>query len=798
MLVTTWFESLANTAAVRNRRPLRRKAARSSTIAAEQLEARQLLSATNGEFQTLLDGDGNEYCELTTSDDSSVGEANTVAGRTTTSGSNPFDYAQTFFLHSNPGANHTIYLDFDGHTTSGTAWNQNFTGNANIVTPAYNPDGVSGFSNTELTSIQKIWQRVAEDFIAFDVNVTTQAPATSDLIKSGSGDLKWGIRVVIGGDCMDWYGSSAGGVAYLTSFSWNTDTPTYVFPNQLGNGYEKYVAEAVSHEVGHTLGLSHDGTATVGYYSGHGSGETGWAPIMGVGYSQNLSQWSKGEYSGANQTQDDLNIITTANGFGYRSDDYGNTTGTAQQAHIVTPSQIDGSGIIERETDIDVFSFTTGAGSISFSVSAFELGPNLDILAGLYDATGTLVTSSNPTAALGASITANVNAGTYYLKIQGTGNGNPLTTGYTGYGSLGQYSFSGSIIGIASTPTLSISDASATEGGLLQFTVSLTQPSDNTVSVTYATQSGSATTSSDFTRKSGTISFAPGETSKTITINSLQDTAFEGDETFTISLSNVSGAIIGDGTGVGTIADDDVSPRVSISDSSVTEGNLKTSGKQKGKPTQKSMTFTVTLSGASSQTVSLKYGTRNGTARTSDKDYVATSGTLTFAPGETTKTITVITLGDKKKEANETFTVSLSRPSGATIADGTGVGTIRNDDGKTTGSSRAVRRGAEWDGEPEEETSFEIEATPFAQTSGSTFRWSARRDDDALVWTSSEQDTVVSDHGDSAWQAAADTDSSIAGNSADSSESDRSDGGLDDAFADGDALMTALNERLPS
>lgn len=196
------------------------------------------------------------------------------------------DTANTFYLNSLPGSNQTIYLDFDGHTTVGTSWNI-FFGRSSIVTPKFDFDGnTASFSAAELERIQYIWERVAEDFAPFNVNVTTQAPTdVNDLIKSGSTDTKWGKRVVIGGSSYDWYGQSAGGVAFTGSFNANTDLPTFVFDDQLGNGNEKYTAEAASHEVGHTLGLAHDGRTTPveTYYYGHGSGQTGWAPILGAG-----------------------------------------------------------------------------------------------------------------------------------------------------------------------------------------------------------------------------------------------------------------------------------------------------------------------------------------------------------------------------------------------------------------------------------------------------------------------------------------------------------------------------------
>ncbi|BBD66720.1 hypothetical protein NIES4072_60060 [Nostoc commune NIES-4072] len=357
------------------------------------------------------------------------------------------DLSKTFFLNSLPGANQTIYLDFDGNITSGTLWNTSERP-ANIITPAFDFDGnTASFSSVELERIQYIWQRVAEDFSPFNVNVTTQAPADiNDLIKSGSDDTRWGVRVAIGGSYDDWYGKAAGGTAYVGSFNWNSDTPAFVFDENTINGDEKETAETISHEVGHTLGLEHDARITPAeeYYQGHGSGETGWAPIMGSAYYQSLAQWSKGEYASANNTEDDLQIITTQNGFTYRADDSGDTIATAKPLTISSTS-ISSSGIIERNTDLDFYSFVTGTGLISLIVNPFSRGPNLDILAELYNSAGTLIASSNPTDLLSASITTNVVAGNYYLKIDGIGKENPLLTGYTDYGSLGQYFISGTL-----------------------------------------------------------------------------------------------------------------------------------------------------------------------------------------------------------------------------------------------------------------------------------------------------------------------------------------------------------------
>ena len=348
----------------------------------------------------------------------------------------PFNANQVFTLSSNANANHTIYLDFNGHTTTGTYWNSTY--GSSIVTDAYDTDGnTTAFSTSELTNIWNIWRRVAEDFIPFNVNVTTAAPPDSDLIKSGSGDTRWGIRVAIGGDG-SWLGPY-GGVAYLNSFSWASDTPTFVFSDNL-YGDEKYVAEAISHEVGHTLGLDHDGkTDGTEYYSGL----NGWASIMGVGYYQELTQWSKGQYSGANNTEDDLAIITRNNGFGYRTDDYGSSLSTASNLSF-SGLAVKTYGIIERNTDYDWFTFNSTGSNLALNINAFEVGANLDILAQLYNSSGQLIGTYNPTNSLSATINTYLSTGKYYLSIKGTGRGD-LATGYSDYGSLGQYSITGTI-----------------------------------------------------------------------------------------------------------------------------------------------------------------------------------------------------------------------------------------------------------------------------------------------------------------------------------------------------------------
>jgi hypothetical protein len=223
-------------------------------------------------------------------------------------------------------------------------------------------------------------------------------------------------------------------------------------------------------------------------------------------------------------------------------------------------------------------------------------------------------------------------------------------------------------------PALRIGDVTVPEGNTgartATFTVTLSAPSTQPVTVAYATGPGSATAGSDYQAASGTLTFAPGETTKTVTVPVIGDRLGEPNETFVVNLSSPTNATLADGQGVGTITDDE--PRISISDVTKSEG-------RRNKTTL--FTFTVSLSAAYDQPVTVSFRTANGTATTGDKDYVAKSGTLTFAPGETTKTITIEVKGDSKKEANETFFLDLTGVTdNAFSTKSRGIGNILNDD----------------------------------------------------------------------------------------------------------------------
>jgi PKD repeat protein len=344
-----------------------------------------------------------------------------------------------FLLHSRPGAARTIYLDFDGHVLTGTAWNS-WKGIDTIVCPPWNTDGAPDvFTDAERAKIVEIWQRVAEDYALYDVDVTTEYTGEAVLTRSSISDDVYGVRALV--SPISSYFGSYGGLGYVGVFDSTGDyyKPCLIFPEMLANG-AKYIAETVSHEVGHTLGLSHDGTSSSSYYRGHGTGETGWAPIMGTAFYKDLSQWSRGEYADANNQQDDL-VVMTQNGLEFRADDHGDDLQTATD--LGTGPSASADGLIATRTDTDLFAFVCEAGQVQFDIAPAALGPNLDIEVELLDTDGGLVTSDNPTGELAASVSAVVPAGTYYVRVDGVGEGHPLI-GYSDYGSLGAYRLSGS------------------------------------------------------------------------------------------------------------------------------------------------------------------------------------------------------------------------------------------------------------------------------------------------------------------------------------------------------------------
>ena len=367
---------------------------------------------------------------------------------------------KTFYLHSKPDAPNKVFLDFDGHVLTGTAWNDS-AGVGSFNAQAYDIDGSpSYFSEQELKNIQEIWHRVSEDFAPFDIDVTTEKPAEFD---NTTGRILITASVDNNGISMPY--SSAGGVAYVgvwgMSIYASYYSPALVYYDNLGGGNPTYVAEAASHELGHNLALSHDGTSTSGYYTGHGDGHVSWAPIMGVGYYTNVTQWSNGNYADANNDQDDIAIL--ASRLDYRSDDHAGTPTPllieSDGSILVTTPENDNpdapnmanKGIINSSSDVDTFSFGAAAGPVSIVIEpswrAFyrdnRRGSNLDIKATLYDPNNNYLNSFDPVDDTSATIELNLPVdGEYTLAIRGIGNDQ---VPYTDYGSSGMYFISGTV-----------------------------------------------------------------------------------------------------------------------------------------------------------------------------------------------------------------------------------------------------------------------------------------------------------------------------------------------------------------
>jgi Metallo-peptidase family M12B Reprolysin-like len=342
-----------------------------------------------------------------------------------------------FALHSRPNSNRTIYMDFTGHSVSGTAWN----GGAAITAPAFDGDGdPATFNDRERDAIYQAFLAVSEDYRTFDVDITTQEPSEDRITRAGSTDQVFGTRVVI--TPKDVTNCKCGGQAYIGVFDEaNRHTryqPAWAYADGSYDG--KSIAEIVSHETGHNLGLSHDGqTNGTEYYGGH----TNWAPIMGVGYGQPVTQWSRGEYSSANNTEDDLSIIPS-NGAVTLADDYPNDPAAAAPVADNTPV----TGVITSDPDVDVFGIDHAGGTLAASAVPAAFAPDLDIKLTVRDASGTVVATVDPpvnrvsaTSATGmdAQFSQDLPAGRYTFQVEGTGFGDPAKDGYSGYASVGQY-----------------------------------------------------------------------------------------------------------------------------------------------------------------------------------------------------------------------------------------------------------------------------------------------------------------------------------------------------------------------
>lgn len=363
-------------------------------------------------------------------------------------------------FNSRPAATVQFYLNFNGEIVEGTSWNsQHNAGNAIVAAPA-------GLTAAQITTVLN---EVAEYYRAFDVNVTT------DPAKYSAAQLTKRMKCIVTPTNIAADGdANTLGIAYLNKFGTiSPDAVCWAFTHDVPTYGIQAIAASAAHEIGHTLSLTHDGTNTAGYYTGHGQGSVQmsppgfsllyndrWGPIMGSPFKlqsygppynadirvrADVVQWSKGEYAGANNPQDDVAII--AGKVGYVPDEAGNTRATTTQ---FPSGNVNQSGIISSETDDDFYIIFTSGGTISMTASP---SPNLDIALELQDTAGSVIASSNPSGPVAASVSASVSAGVYFIKVSGSGDMDPATTGYSKYGSIGAYTLTGSIDGWENHPS---------------------------------------------------------------------------------------------------------------------------------------------------------------------------------------------------------------------------------------------------------------------------------------------------------------------------------------------------------
>lgn len=357
-------------------------------------------------------------------------------------------------LNSLPDVEAVMFLDFDGESVNDPVWN----GGATIEAAS------SGLSEAE---IRRAWRMVAEDYRAFRVNITT------DPARYAAARPKQRMRCIIT-PTRAWYGE-VGGVALV--YSWKDagmgpfagNVPCWVF-SEPGVMTAEDVALAVSHEIGHTLGLYHDGlrnedgiTPPEGdYYAGHGAGQTAWGPIMGAPYGKPLIQWSRGDYAVglrvANNPEDDIALIANIeNHVGFVSERRGESLANAERLAVEADGvTVDHRGVITRAGAEAWLVFATGAGEVSLGLAPEHPdvadATNLDGALTLTRLDGTVLASVDTVGTRFPVLGASLAAGIYVLRVKSVGEGSPTNGGYSDYGSIGGYRIVGNVnapVGVA-------------------------------------------------------------------------------------------------------------------------------------------------------------------------------------------------------------------------------------------------------------------------------------------------------------------------------------------------------------
>ena len=351
--------------------------------------------------------------------------------------------ADTFSLSSRPSATRTVYLDFNGQTVTGTAWNSTYGSTITAAPFSLSAPADTTYTAAELTQIQTAWAMVAEDYAPFDVNVTTQDPGDAALLRTSSSDTAYGVRVIVtSGGPIDTTCSCAG-VAYVGAFGEVSATgahqPVWAFSDSSGSS-AKGLGEVIAHEVGHTLGLHHDGNDDNAY----SYGDDPWAPIMGASYYQPVTQWSAGTYAGSTNREDDLALI--ASRLPLIADDHGATpdSATALASGVAT------DGLISTRSDADAFTISA-SGATSVTVTTPSGYADLDASLTVLDANGRTLAVVDPRATRLSSVqaagldatwhtTLPTSATTLTLLVDGVGLGDGRTfSDYSDYASVGAY-----------------------------------------------------------------------------------------------------------------------------------------------------------------------------------------------------------------------------------------------------------------------------------------------------------------------------------------------------------------------
>ena len=323
-----------------------------------------------------------------------------------------------------PVAGPTVFLDFDGEVVSASPWN--WDGEIHAA-PCSAPPLI----------IAEILTRVRIDFSIFNLSITT------DSLTYFAAPSDKRLRIIVT-PTNEWYGQS-GGASFIGSFTWGDDTPAWVFSTVLSNN-PKYIAEAISHEIGHTMGLQHHSAydencnKTYEYHPGIGDDLTGWAPIMGEGYTRNMTTWARAPNTeNCNVIQDDLSVLSGI--LEFLPDDHGDL------ATVSTPLSFSGisqDGLINLGADVDWFSFTLNQNSsvslncIPESAGSPGTGSNLHIGMAIYRDNKLFCLVQNPDDP-SCVLDTTLPAGQYFISIEGIGNRN-----MNDYSSLGRYTLTGS------------------------------------------------------------------------------------------------------------------------------------------------------------------------------------------------------------------------------------------------------------------------------------------------------------------------------------------------------------------